>query len=69
MYGCFLLHCPVCSLHMHALQADNILKVELDMPNRTTRDYEGTRSVPPIQAALDAVLDIQEDEDIVFDAL
>ena len=48
-------------------QADNILKVELDMPNRTTRDYVGPQSVPPVQAALDAAL--QEEEDMTFDAM
>ncbi|XP_064381919.1 kinesin-like protein KIF3B [Halichondria panicea] len=47
--------------------ADNILKVELDMPNRTTRDYEGPLVAPSLQAALDAAM--QEEEEMVFDAM
>ena len=43
-------------------QAENILKVELDMPNRTTRDYEGPLVTPQMQAAL------QEEEEITVDA-
>lgn len=40
--------------------------VELDMPNRTTRDYEGPAVAPKIQAALDAAL--MDEEDIDLDA-
>ncbi|XP_065844544.1 kinesin-II 95 kDa subunit-like isoform X2 [Oscarella lobularis] len=40
---------------------ENILLVELDMPNRTTRDYEGPSLAPRVQAALDAAL-LEEDE-------
>ncbi len=47
--------------------ADNILKVELDMPNRTTREYEGPLVAPSLQAALDAAM--QEEEEMVFDAM
>ena len=47
-------------------QAENILLVELDMPNRTTRDYEGPTVAPKIQAALDAAL--MDEEDIDLDA-
>ena len=38
--------------------------VELDMPNRTTRDYEGPAVAPKIQAALDAALADEEDIDV-----
>lgn len=48
-------------------QAQNILKVELDMPNRTTRDYEGPLVAPTLQEALDAAL--QDEEETVVDAL
>ena len=48
------------------LQAENILKVELDMPNRTTRDYEGPLVAPSLQAALDAAM--PDEEEMVFDA-
>ncbi|KAK6191357.1 hypothetical protein SNE40_003070 [Patella caerulea] len=44
---------------------ENILQVELDMPNRTTRDYEGPTVAPRVQAALDAAL--QEEENIDID--
>ena len=47
-------------------QAENILLVELDMPNRTTRDYEGPAVAPKIQAALDAAL--MDEDDIDLDA-
>jgi kinesin family protein 3/17 len=40
------------------------LQVELDMPNRTTRDYEGPQVAPKIQAALDAALQDEDDSDI-----
>lgn len=46
--------------------ADNILKVELDLPNRTTRDYEAPTMISSLQAALDAAL--QEEEEMTFDA-
>lgn len=39
--------------------------VELDMPNRTTRDYDGPQVAPRIQAALDAAL--QDEADIELD--
>ena len=48
------------------LQADNILKVELDLPNRTTRDYKGPTMLSTMQAALDAAF--QEEEEMIFDA-
>ena len=40
--------------------------IELDMPNRTTRDYEGPAVAPKVQAALDAAL--QDEEDLTLDA-
>jgi hypothetical protein len=45
---------------------DNILKVELDMPNRTTRDYKAPSMMSSLQAALDAAM--QEEEEMTFDA-
>lgn len=45
-------------------QGENILQVELDMPNRTTRDYEGPSVAPKIQAVLDAALEDEGDIDI-----
>ena len=38
--------------------------VELDMPNRTTRDYDGPAVAPRIQAALDAALQDEADLDL-----
>ena len=46
------------------MQGENIMMVELDMPNRTTRDYDGPAVAPRIQAALDAALMDEEDLDI-----
>ena len=48
------------------LQAENIVSIELDMPARTTRDYEGPTVAPRVQAALDAAL--QDEEDLTIDA-
>ena len=48
-------------------QADNILKVELDLPNRTTRDYKAPAVKSSLQAALDIAL--QEEEEMIFDAM
>ncbi|XP_038053158.1 kinesin-II 95 kDa subunit-like [Patiria miniata] len=45
-------------------KAENILQVELDMPNRTTRDYEGPSVAPRVQAALDAALQDEDDLDL-----
>ena len=47
-------------------EAENIIMIELDMPNRTTRDYEGPAVAPKVQAALDAAL--QDEEDLTLDA-
>ncbi|XP_064600484.1 kinesin-like protein KIF3B isoform X2 [Liolophura sinensis] len=45
-------------------KGENIVNIELDMPNRTTRDYEGPTVAPRVQAALDAALQDEEDLDI-----
>ncbi|BFZ03932.1 hypothetical protein BsWGS_06970 [Bradybaena similaris] len=45
-------------------KAENILQIDLDMPNRTTRDYEGPAVAPRVQAALDAALQDEDDIDI-----
>lgn len=45
-------------------KGENILMVELDMPNRTTRDYDGPAVAPRIQAALDAALQDEADLDL-----
>merc|ERR1719334_2180273 len=44
-------------------KGENILQLELDMPGRTTREWEGPTVAPRVQAALDAAL--QEDYDDV----
>lgn len=44
---------------------ENILFLELDMPNRTTRDYEGPTLAPHLQQALDNAL--KDEEDIELD--
>ncbi|XP_064634022.1 kinesin-II 95 kDa subunit-like [Lineus longissimus] len=48
-------------------KGENILMVELDMPSRTTRDYEGPAVAPRVQAALDAALQDEDDLDIQVD--
>ncbi|CAD5116966.1 DgyrCDS5804 [Dimorphilus gyrociliatus] len=45
-------------------KGENILLVELDMPTRTTRDYEGPTVAPRVQAAIDAALASDGDLDI-----
>lgn len=45
-------------------QGENILFLELDMPNRTTRDYESPTLAPHLQAALDTALKDEEDIEI-----
>lgn len=47
-------------------RSENMLMVELDMPTRTTRDYEGPLVAPKVQAALNAAL--QEESDLHLDA-
>lgn len=53
-------------LRLWFLQAENIVLLELDMPSRTTRDYEGPAIAPKVQAALDAAL--QDEDEIQVDA-
>ena len=48
-------------------QADNILKLELNMPTRTTSEYEGPMLAPTVQAVLDRVL--EDEEEITVDAM
>uniref|UniRef100_H2ZLU3 Kinesin-like protein n=1 Tax=Ciona savignyi TaxID=51511 RepID=H2ZLU3_CIOSA len=48
-------------------RGDNILLVDLDMPTRTTQDYEGPTIAPKVQAALDAAL--QEEGELQVDAI
>ena len=57
---------PVTSSSISYFKAENIIMIELDMPNRTTRDYEGPAVAPKVQAALDAAL--QDEEDLTLDA-
>ncbi|EDO40836.1 predicted protein [Nematostella vectensis] len=47
-------------------KGENIIMIELDMPNRTTRDYEGPAVAPKVQAALNAAL--EEEDDLTLDA-
>eukprot|EP01137_Pigoraptor_chileana_P035052 Opistho-2@28502 len=47
-------------------KAENILQMELDMPDRTTMDYEGPQVAPRVQAALDAAL--QDEEEVTVEA-
>lgn len=47
-------------------QAENIVLLELDMPSRTTRNYEGPAIAPKVQAALEAAL--QDEDEIQVDA-
>ncbi|NWT54793.1 KIF3B protein, partial [Erythrocercus mccallii] len=47
-------------------RAENIVLLEMDMPSRTTRNYESPAIAPKVQAALEAAL--QEEDDIQVDA-
>ena len=47
------------------LQTDNILKVDLELPDRTTSDFVAPSMSSDMQAILDATM---EDEDVVIDA-
>lgn len=46
-------------------KGENILQLQLDMPTRTTSDYEGPIVAPRVQAALDAALKMEQDIDII----
>ena len=48
-------------------KSDNMENLELDMPERTTQDYEGAAMSQRVQAALDAAL-MGEDDEIEFQA-
>ncbi|NWR82831.1 KIF3B protein, partial [Furnarius figulus] len=57
------------SMMIHAearYRAENIVLLELDVPSRTTRDYEGPAIAPKVQAALEAAL--QDEDEIQVDA-
>ena len=54
------------SLSLSLSKADNILRVELDMPNRTTRDYECPSVAPSLRAALSRAM--AEEEEMTVDA-
>merc|ERR1719431_2123399 len=43
-------------------RGENILQLELDMPGRTTREWEGPTVAPRVQAALDAALQEEDDD-------
>jgi hypothetical protein len=45
-------------------KGENILFLELDMPNRTTRDYESPTLAPHLQAALDTALKDEDDIEV-----
>lgn len=64
----FLL-CFVFIFNLHYLsifQAENILLLELDLPTRTTKDYEGPVIAPTVAAALEDAL--REEDEIQVDA-
>jgi len=47
-------------------KGENIIQIELDMPNRTTRDYEGPSVAPTLQAVLESAL--RGEDDLTLDA-
>lgn len=48
----------------YIIKGENILFLELDMPNRTTRDYESPTLAPHLQAALDTALKDEDDIEV-----
>jgi hypothetical protein len=51
-------------------RGENVMRLSLDRPGRTTRDYEGPTVAPRVQAALDAaMLNVEPDIDIDVGAL
>ncbi len=51
-------------------RGENVMRLGLDRPGRTTRDYEGPAVAPRVQAALDAaMLNVEPDIDIDVGAL
>lgn len=47
-------------------QGENVIRLQLDMPTRTTQSYEGPLVAPTVQAVLDKAL--ESEQDIVVDA-
>jgi hypothetical protein len=43
-------------------KVNNILTLDLEMPNRTTMDYEGPSVEPTIQAALESAMNGDQEE-------
>lgn len=52
---------------MWPLQADNILKIELEMPNRATQDFEAPSMSSKMKAILDATM-CEDEEEVIVDA-
>ena len=48
-------------------KGENILQLELELPVRTTRDYQGPTIAPRVQAALDQAL-LPQEGDLEVDA-
>lgn len=48
------------------IQGENVIRLQLDMPTRTTQSYEGPLVAPTVQAVLDKAL--ESEQDIVVDA-
>ena len=48
-------------------KGENILELELELPVRTTRDYQGPTIAPRVQAALDQAL-LPQEGDLEVDA-
>lgn len=59
MEGCFITEI--------AFQGENIILCALDMPLRTTRDYQSPEVAPALQAALDQAMH-DEDNELFIDA-
>lgn len=64
MFLLLCLHLFIFSLSV--FQAENILLLELDLPTRTTKDYEGPVIAPKVAAALEDAL--REEDEIQVDA-
>uniref|UniRef100_A0A1I8H3S2 Kinesin-like protein n=3 Tax=Macrostomum lignano TaxID=282301 RepID=A0A1I8H3S2_9PLAT len=45
-------------------RGENLIRLNLDMPNRTTREYEAPDMAPQVRSALDAALQVEDDLDI-----
>ena len=67
----YVLHLPIAVVYspppfLPHLKGENILRVELDMPNRITRDYEYPSVAPSLKAALNRAM--SEEEELTVDA-